>query len=225
MSPDGSVWTYTIDLTEKSKGSYSAAHVKIYDGQQQLLGEFTDTFTDEPGVTGVNSVQVNPLVTKKFFNLDDQYEVMLYVHATTEDYQGKEYNDVFSIGTGNKICSIEGNQVLAQNMARDAWSENYTLVFQRDSTVENINGDDYSYEYYLIYDVYQKASYSGFKATPAHTFGLDYAYISDAGNASVPIIMQQRNHQIYYAFARYEKEFFDPNTPCHQRLGFPVDFV
>lgn len=216
VSPDGSVWTYTIDLTEKSKGSYSAAHVKIYDGQQQLLGEFTDTFTDEPGVTGVNSVQVNPLVTKKFFNLDDQYEVMLYVHATTEDYQGKEYNDVFSIGTGNKICSIEGNQVLAQNTARDAWSENYTLVFQRDSTVENISGDDYSYEYYLIYDVYQKASYSGFKATPAHTFVLDYAYISGAGNASVPIIMQQRNHQIYYAFARYEKEFFDPSTPWNE---------
>ena len=218
QGPNGQTWTYTLDFTEKSKGFYSAAHVKVYNEKQELVGEFTDTFAEgDSTVVGVNSVQLNPLITKKFFNMDDNYEVMLYVHAVTKDYTGLQYNDVFSLGKPDKICTIPGNQVLAQNTARDAWSENYTLVFQRDSTVmDEIESDEPNYgEYYLLYDVYQKAGYGGFKGK-VHTFTLDYSYIAGAGHASVPILMQKHNNKIVYAFARYEKPFFDPNTPWNQ---------
>ena len=206
--PDGTVWTYTMDYTV-ANGSYTSAHVKVYNSKQVLVGEFTDTFENYPGETGVNSVQLNPTITKKFFNLDDNYEVMLFIHATTEDYSGHNYNDVFSLGKPDKIATIGGNQVLAQNTARDAWSENYTLLFQRDSI-------DYdTYEYHMYYDVYEKASYNG-GIKKIHTFDIDYDYISGSGNAAVPIMMQKRNNQIYYALPRYEKPFFDPNTSFNE---------
>ena len=54
--PDGTVWTYTMDYTV-ANGSYTSAHVKVYNSQQVLVGEFTDTFETYPGETGVNSVQ------------------------------------------------------------------------------------------------------------------------------------------------------------------------
>ncbi len=214
-APDGNVWVYTIDYTIDANKYYTAAAVKVYDAENKLLGEFTDTFAEDTTIVGINQVELNPLVTKKFFNTDNYYEVMLYVHAVTKDYTGKVYNDVYSLGKTDKICTIAGNQVLAQNTATDAWSENYTLVFQRDSINNGDENGENGY-YWLHFDVYTKAGWNAKTPTLAHTFSLDYSLISGSGGNSVPILMGKNGKDVCYVTAHYEKEFFDPSTPWNE---------
>ncbi len=214
-APDGSVWVYTIDYTLNAQKYYTAATVKVYDAENKLVGEFTDNFAEDTTIVGINQVELNPLVTKKFFNTDNNYEVMLYVHGVTKDYTGKVYNDVYSLGKADKICTIAGNQVLAQNTATDSWSENYTLVFQRDSINYGDGESDNGY-YWLHFDVYTKAGWGASTPTLAHTFSLDYALISGSGGNSVPILMGKNGKEVCYVTAHYEKEFFDPSTPWNE---------
>ncbi len=214
-APDGTVWVYTIDYTLNASKYYTAATVKVYDAENKLVGEFTDNFAADTTIVGINQVELNPLVTKKFFNTDNNYEVMLYVHGVTKDYTGKVYNDVYSLGKADKICTIAGNQVLAQNTATDSWSENYTLVFQRDSISYGDGASDNGY-YWLHFDVYTKAGWGATTPTLAHTFSLDYALISGSGGNSVPILMGKNGKEVCYVTAHYEKEFFDPSTPWNE---------
>ncbi len=214
-APDGNTWVYTIDYTLNASKYYTAATVKVYDAENQLVGEFTDNFAEDTTIVGINQVELNPLVTKKFFNTDNNYEVMLYVHGVTKDYTGKVYNDVYSLGKSDKICTIAGNQVLAQNTATDSWSENYTLVFQRDSINYGDGESDNGY-YWLHFDVYTKAGWGATTPTLAHTFSMDYAFISGSGGNSVPILMGKNGKEVCYVTAHYEKEFFDPSTPWNE---------
>ena len=212
--PDGTTWTYTIDHTVVS-GYIQSVDVRVYNGKQEKVGEFTDSFEalDHTTFNGVNYVQLNPLITQKFFNSDNHYEVMLFVHVVTTDYQGYYFNDVFSLGTGEKIGTVPGNQVLGQNTATDAWSENWTLVFQRDSTETVGEGEEEIYTTY--FDVYKKAGWST-PYTKVHTFKMDYALISGASENAIPIMMQKHNGQLCYVTAQFEKEFFDPTIPWEQ---------
>lgn len=213
--PDGTTWTYTIDVTTSGR-FYTSAAVSVYDAQQQKIGGFSTQFDAAhlpENVTGINSVQVNPLITQKFFNMDASYELMLYIHATTADYTGYTYNEVYSLTNSvdnEPIIRIPGNQVMAQNTAADAWSENYTMVFYRDSTSTDGN-------YYNCFDIYEWAQYgNGQKATCVHTFAVPYRYIESSGGNFFPIILSQRLVQgtynmqpkPVYALAQYEKPFF-----------------
>lgn len=211
--PDGTVWSYTMDYTPDAQNRfYQSVHVKVFDSKQSLVGEFTDSFEDvaewDSEIVGVNSVELNRLVTQKFFNGDTNYEVMLFCHAVTKDYSGRTYNDVFSLGKADKICVVPGNQVLAQNLAQDAWSENYILMFQRDSVGADM-------DYTIFFDVYTKAGWSG-SHTKVHSFEVDYELVSGAGDNSVPILMNVHNGQMCYVTARYEKPFFDPSVPWYE---------
>lgn len=208
---DGSIWTYTMTL-EKEKDSegkdthyYASATVQIYNSENKKVGEIKDVF--DTSNEKVNSVQVNPLITKSFFNVSgSNYEIMLFVHGVTgaPDYKTRSYNNVYSIGSTEKVCTIEGNQVLAENMAADQWGEAYTMVFQRESETEE--------QYFLHFDVYTKATYANPAPVLVHTFDMDYSYIAGSGNESLPILMTRNGNSLYFATAHYEKPYFVPNS-------------
>ncbi|MCM1034862.1 MAG: T9SS type A sorting domain-containing protein [Paludibacter sp.] len=205
---DGTIWTYTMsyeyikDDTGNNTNYYSAVSIRIYNNENKLMGEINDVFDNEN--ERINYVAINPLITKSFFNLSgSNYEVIIYIHSITgaPDYQTRSFNDIYSIGNPEKLCTIEGNQVLSENLATDAWSENYTLIFERESSTDD--------NYYLHYDVYTKATYSSpTHPVLAHTFDMDYSYIAGSGNESAPILMVQYQNKLYYALAQYEKPYF-----------------
>ena len=215
--PDGNVWTYTMDYTTDTleyATYYTAVTVKIYDAQRQLKGQFTDTFDLREGDLGVNYVQLNPLVTKKFFNSDDNYEVMLFAHVVTADQTGRFFNDAFAIGgNGQRLATIEGNECQAINMAVDQWAEDYYMLFYDESFEEvQVNDTTTDEKYFINFHVYKKGGYASTQPIKVHSFKIDYEHVASSGNEPLPVYMVRNGNTLVFATSFYEKPFFDPTV-------------
>ena len=208
--PDGKQWTYTTSFTQKY-GFYTSMTVEVYNAEHLLVGKIVDSLNiADPNVTGVRDVQVTGFVTKKFFNFDNNYELMLFVVANTKQYVNKYFNRIYSIVEGEistqPVCEMPGNMVASKNIGEE-YSENYTVVFKRDST--NATGMQY-------FDVYTKASYASPDAPELkHTFEIPYANLA-ALNDLFPIFMVKNGAYINYFTTQYEKPYFVPGTPVYE---------
>lgn len=210
--PDGLDWVYTTSFEEEN-GYYTYMEVKIYDGENNLVSTIADSLNVE-GAEGVRMVNMQPYLTKKFFNQDNNYEVMVFVYANTADYKGKYLHYIYSLteGEATKLYEIDGMFHMAENMSVNSYSEAYTMVFQREE-----RGDDNSLLYH--YDVYTKASYfSDFVAEKKHTFTVDYKYISSSGEEPSPILMVNNGGKANYVLAQYEKPYFTIPDDLNQDL-------
>lgn len=214
-APDGSTWVYTAAFGQKY-GSFTDMEVTIYDSDNNLVGKIVDTLVmDDPDVTGINYVEMTSFVTKKFFNFDNDYEVMLFMHATTSketNYEGRYFNRVYTIASGttttDPACEVQGRMVISENVSD--YNENYTVVFARDSAKTT---DAYT----MCYDVYTKASYASPKSpTLKKTFRVPYANISAGESDMLPIFMIPVDGQLHYVLAQYEKPYFVSGTPIDQ---------
>ena len=105
-APDGSEWTYTVNY-ERAGNDFKSFVLSVYNESNELVGEVADVVPTE-GVTAINDIDIHPLVTQRFFNLDDNYEVMLFMHGTTKDYVGRFFNVVYSLAeTAQKVSTID----------------------------------------------------------------------------------------------------------------------
>ena len=83
-APNGDTWTYVASYERTNAGNYTAVRLEVFDTKKKVVGVIVDNLQlDDETVTGINQAEINPLVTQKFFNNDDQYEVMLFLHAQT----------------------------------------------------------------------------------------------------------------------------------------------
>ena len=207
--PDGSTWTYTAAYTTQY-GEVTAAEISIYDNYHKLVGTLNETFQLAETDLFVRNVEINSLVTRKFFNSDNNIEIMLFISVATKDYTGRFYNSVFSLSEGGSthVCNVDGNQVLAKNISTNN-NDNYTMVFFRQYYDENNT-------LYYNYDVYGKAEYGTSQPVLKHTFEIPYQHIA-ALNDPMPIyMMQSGKYTIDYIVAQYEKPFFDPSIPVYE---------
>ena len=207
--PDGSTWTYTAAY-EYEDGYPSAAEITIYDNRYNLVGTLNEKFELAETDLWVRNVEINSLVTRKFFNSDDNIEIMLFISVATKDYTGRFYNSVYSLtdSTSAHVCNVNGNQVLAKNISTNK-NDNYTMVFFRQYYDENNT-------LYYNYDVYGKAEYGTSQPVLKHTFEIPYQHIA-ALNDPMPIYMlQSGTYTIDYFVAQYEQPFFDPDIPVYE---------
>ncbi len=207
--PDGSTWTYTAAYATEN-GHITGAEVSIYDNHYNLVGQLNETFELAETDLWVRSVEINSLVTRKFFNSDNNIEIMLFISVATKDYTGRFYNSVFSLSDAGSthVCNVDGNQVLAKNISTNT-NDNYTMVFFRQYYDENNT-------LYYNYDIYGKAEYGTSQPVLKHTFEIPYQHIA-ALNDPMPIYMlQSGKYTIDYVVAQYEKPFFDPSIPVYE---------
>ena len=208
-APDGSTWTYTASF-EKEYGDYTMVTLAVYNDRKEHVGTIVDSLKLDSTMLAINQAEINPLVTKQFFNSDDKYELMLFLHAQTKNYEGKFFNHVFSIAEGETvtepITTVEGRQIYAQNISE--FNENYVMIFARDSASSSTEN------YTLCYDIRRKAAY-GDKNGIRHTFRVPYANVA-ALNDMQPIFMLKSGNDQFYVLQQYEKPYFDPNTPLTQ---------
>ena len=207
-APDGTTWTYTASF-EKKYGNYTMVTLAVYNDSKEHVGTIVDSLKLDSTMIAINQAEINPLVTKQFFNNDDKYELMLFMHAQTKNYEGKFFNHVFSISNGETVtepvASVEGRQIYAQNTSE--FNENYVMIFARDSASSTKN-------YTLCYDIRRKAAY-GDKDGIRHTFRVPYANVAALTDLQ-PIFMVQSGYDQFYILQQYEKPYFDPNTPLDQ---------
>ena len=207
-APDGSTWTYTASF-EKKYGDYTMVTLAVYNDRKEHVGTIVDSLKLDSTMIAINQAEINPLVTKEFFNTDDKYELMLFMHAQTKNFEGKFFNHVFSIADGETVtvpvATIEGRQIYAQNLSD--FSENYMMIFARDSAST-------SKDYTLCYDIRRKAVY-GDKDGIRHTFRVPYANIA-AYSELQPIFMFMNGKNVNYVMQQYEKPYFVPGTNIYE---------
>jgi len=206
-TPDGSSWTYTAAYAWENN-HISGVAIQIYDEEKNLVGTLNETFELLETDLWVRQVEINSLITKTFFNRDQNYELMLWVDIATKDYKGRSINNAYSLTDTASVyvCSIEGTQLMAKNTSTYS-NDSYTMVFWR----QEYQGETLYYNY----DVYQKATIGTVGPKLAHTFVVPYQNIA-ALNDPMPLMMFQEGTEISYILSMYEKPFFVPGTSVYE---------
>lgn len=212
--PDGATWTYTAAYT------YENNHIKgvtidIYDASNTIVGKLDETFELLETDLWVNNVSISSVVSRKFFNFDNNLEVMLFVYVATKDYQGRYFNNVYSISTtgSSLVCSLDGNLVMAENLSTNPANDNFVMAFYRDGMVKDTVAGTMQYCY--SYDIYEKAGYGTNGPKLVRTFDIPYDNIK-ALNDPMPLLMLPNGGKMNYFVAQYEKPYFVPGTSVYE---------
>lgn len=201
FTPDNEQWFYTSEYTYSGSGSIEKVKMTVYDASFNVYSSFDFDLELAEGDVTINHVEPVSQLTAKFFNLDQDYEMMVFVHAATTDYNGHYYTKVYSLKDGSHVADFDGNNIGMVNTPPDKWTENYTMAFMR----EWFDDDD---NYMISFDIYGKAGWNS-GAQFKHTFDINYKYVSGSGAAAFPFMMTANgNNQVMFALPSYEKPFF-----------------
>lgn len=213
--PDGSTWFVVTDYDKipiQIEDDYvdydiTGVHAVVYNNFYEEVGRVNTEITKPEGYEKCTSVQFGPAVTSKFFNLDDNYELMLMANYKPEGAYGADaFTYVFSLRGADTDAVftdfMKGYYTIAVNNSSDPWSEDFFMEF--------FSGETYTdTEMLYSFDIYTKASYSSPKATLLKRFDVDMVYVmSDGDNESMPVLMTSRGRELYVTVAKYEKTFF-----------------
>lgn len=241
--PDGTIWYYTSNpVIEKIpvSGGYEGLtesiireyNFSIYDSDLRLVGTIHDKIDIDEGALETKPAQVmlNSVVSKKFFNIDDKYELIVSV-AMNRDLSQNPYpyinyhSYVYSLngeqtedGFDKKVKTIDGYLVESVNSAADLWSENFFMTFLTESA--DLELDEYedflnSCKYTLT--TYSRASYSGdMSIFQQREVGLNHL---PGDQMNCPLMLTfLHDGAACFAYMEYEKKFyatqgeFDPST-------------
>lgn len=212
--PDGSTWFVVSTLDKKileqneyyTDFSITGVHATFYNDQLKPVGKIDTEITCPEGFERCNSIQFGAAVSKKFFNLDDNYEVMLLTNFNpASGYGATPFTKVFSLrgATTNavEVTTLPGYYMAAVNNASDAWSEDFFMQF--------FSGERYTdEEMFYLFDIYSKASYGNPGPNLVHSFMEDMMLVmSDGENESMPVMINSRGKELYVTCAHYEKTF------------------
>lgn len=123
--PDGKLWFYTarydydriephdnIDYVDFIMRRF---HYYIYDSNMKFVGEVSDTVTYASDEVRVRQADLAPVVTRKFFNGDDKYEIMACLIYNTKRNVNRTYTKIYSVN-GKK--DAKGNDVCVQTIMK-----------------------------------------------------------------------------------------------------------
>lgn len=208
QSPTGATWTYTASYTY-ANNRIAGVNIDVYDENNTIVGKLNETFELLETDLWVNNVTISPIITKKFFNFDNNLEVMLFVYVATKDYQGRYFNNIYSINPTESqlVCTLNGNLVAAENLSTNPSNDNFVMAFYRDGMV---NG-----QYCYSYDIYEKAGYGTNGPKLVKTFDIPYDNFK-ALNDPMPLQMKRNGTVMNYFVAQYEKPYFVPGTSVYE---------
>lgn len=193
--PNGSVYFCSSEFETEVVNAddyYTATNItgykfKIYDSDFNLIGEIKDKVRldtisnpENPEIR-VASMGISPVITRKFFNSNNNFEVMVYFNMNTPNYTVNSRSVAYELGgekddDGNDIpiCTINGNLCDVLEVQTDAWSENFYLTFATDYQFPIEPGDE-SYAGYVnsmgvLIETFKKVSYNS--TTPEKFFEL-----------------------------------------------------
>lgn len=103
--PDGKLWYYTasfdIEYIHHEYWNEPVMHgysFNIYDSDMQFVGDVKAKIEYEPQEVRCVLVDLAPVISRHFFNEDDQYEVVIAVTNNTTYYVNRTHTNVYSLG-------------------------------------------------------------------------------------------------------------------------------
>ena len=228
-TPDGVEWYYAAEIyrTELPQTDPEASYVDVtisgfkltvYDENYQLVGTVNGKISLNENETRIAAIDFGDVLSKNFFNNDNNYEVMVLVNANTPKYINNTYTYVFSLKKDSNaegddpIIVMPGMQVAAIDASTDSWTEKMLMVFDVDGYVNPDNSfvvasADHEAEAVRAqrFTIYSKAGY-GTEPKSLGFFDLpeDKASYSDG----LPVILGVNDGKLHVAAAAYEKPFF-----------------
>lgn len=222
-APNGEAWFYTVNFdyevieheyyTEKLIKGFT---VTVYDADMREVGTISDAVTLAEGETRIAQIQVDATLTRKFYNYDDKYEVMVTVDANCADYSMNTYTLVYQLGAAPDaeghtpvIARMDGYVCDAINAAADAWSEDYYISFltYTDYDDEAESFGEFAASRHMVATTYRKAGYndgvqqlSRFEVSMASLPGdmMNFPFLISTVRDGVPTFIVQQYEKWFY---------------------------
>ena len=229
--PDGSTWFYTaeyvIETVEHNpywtEELITGFTFTIYDSSFNPVGSVQDIVHFAENETRVAEVVVDPAVSAKFFNTDDNLEIMVFFAMNTVQYVNNYYYKVYSVGgekdsDGNDIslATLEGRCVDATNRAGVGEEEDFYYTFVTDPVYDEDAADKaqsrVDYLNSLTYDLttYKKATDSE-GPTPVLTKSIYSTRVPGDTTDGIYFISKVVDGNLYAIYSQYAKPYFvDP---------------
>ncbi len=230
LGPDGTEWfatcDYDVETIELEGGVATENRLKgytytIYDNNFKEIGTIHDIIDFKEGETRCAQVMLDITVSKKFFNYNDKYEVMVALCMNAENHTMNYRTKVYSVG-GDKsdgldvpVMEINGFPVDAVNTANQPWDENFYITFNQEINPDP-NGE---YEEYIDFlaayknhlTTYSKANISGEISVLMER---EIPMLNLPGDQMNCPVMLSKNvdGRLTLVYQQYEKSFFvDPS--------------
>lgn len=226
--PDGSTWFVVANYDKEiiveddyyTDYSIKGVSATVYDSSFNAVAKIDDTITCPEGYEKCSSVQFGAAVTRKFFNVDDAYEVMLMANfKPTGAYGADPFTYIYSLqdpsANSERIATMPGYYTCAINNSTSSWSEDFFMEF---FTKEEYTDTEMLY----TFSIFSKANYSSPKAPVLlKDITVDMVYcMSDGENEALPVIINSKGTDLYVSVARYEKTFFvDPFDYFNEQMN------
>lgn len=202
--PKNESWYYSGNYTYTGN-QISGFQFDIYDASYKKIGTVRDNIELKENETRVAEVSIGPAVTQKFFNYDNNYEIMVAVATNTTEYVNNYQTRVYSVVAledgVNSECkkTFDGYYVSAINTAQDAWSENFFITFMTEEETETpkVGEIDNFADYHFV--TYKKAGYSGDMVTMLDT---RVPTIALGGADAIPFLATQKDGVPYFCVNR-----------------------
>ncbi len=231
-APDGTIWFYSgsIEYKENVVNEYYTEYlpqsfeVTIYNSEMKEMGKITSEFTLKEDEARVREVEVLPVVTRNYFNQDDNYEVALSVIVNPKPYGVRPYTYVYSLGgevdgNGNSVPVMTLNRLVSDVCnASTADEENVVMSFVingNESGVAEEEIEDRYWEYqlgnYIKIESYAKADAQG---KLQKVFDKKMIYLQTQGNQQdyASAMFYVRNGKPCIVYPYYEEVFYEPYT-------------
>lgn len=203
--PNNETWYYTVNYssTTVDHGAYqeeviSGYTITVFNAAFAEVGKIEDSIELVGNETRVAQVQIGSLVTQKFFNYDNSYELMICIACNTSDYVNTYRTKVYSIGNNTAVAEFPGYYVSAVNTATDAWSEKFWITFitEAETQTPEINGVINMMD--NVFTTYKSAGYSG-QGDPVLVTRIPAILLP--GEHSVPFLSTAYEGKPYFATA------------------------
>ncbi len=242
--PDGSTWYFTAEYEVEviqheayQEKSLKGFKYNIYDTSFELRGSISDDLPVEGNRTRVAGISLSSVVTSKFFNSDDKYELIVGVAYNTPNYNTETASFVYSLGSdtdesgyNTPVAEMSGYVVDAVDTSTDEWSESYYMTFFSEI---NPNPDDFEdfTEFAAAYKqevrTYKKAGWSG-GPQQIHSYEVSNANLPGDRMNSPFYMLIPRDGKLWIVIQEYEKWFFDnvvgpdENVETGSEVGAPT---
>lgn len=211
--PKGATWFFTMEYKGETvdHGGYTEQmltgfRLTVYDDKFQEVGTVEDTIELQEGETKIAQFSIGPDITQKFFNYDNEFEIMMGVAFNTEDYVNTYRTYAYSIGKNERIATFDGYYCSAVDSATDAWSEKFWITFmtEEETQTPDVNGvlnmSDYRFR------TYKAAGYSGMGDA---VVDVRFPSVTLAGADAIPFLANVDNGLPYFAVNHLKYSWYE----------------
>lgn len=245
-APNGETWFYNAKLTydtippDYEAGIWFAELIlraydfTIYNSKMEIIGHIKDKMRYEDDEVRVPYIDLAPVVTQKFFNTDDYYEVIVGVAANPTGAGVREHSFIYSLNKPDNT-DADGNDIPVASLGSfigdvltisdKTDSERYIITTSAESSYGgSLSDEDYEYDGDPADSPYWKSLLSQKMTVKVLTNAVnDTDGPLEIGSKTIPLTQlqgDQMNAPIvlttlydgkpYVAFAQYKDTFYNP---------------